>query len=162
MAWLLPRKTVVQKFAKLLIVFMSSKLISPQNRPVGDKPVIFIVDDDPDSLAETEGILRAQAFQTFAFTHPAAVLEFVSRLDIWLVILVTDYTMDSMNGFELTHELRRRVPDLRVVMLSGTLDGHTARQFPFRLEYFLSKPYEPAQLVEAVQDCLSSGAEGFV
>lgn len=141
---------------------MSSNPDSSKNRRFGDNPVIFIVDDDPDSLAQTEEVLRTRGFRTFAFTHPSAALELESRLDIKPIILVTDYTMDSMNGFELTHELRRRVPELRVVMLSGTLDGRTARQFPFRLEYFLSKPYEPEQLLEAVQHCLSSDAPGFV
>ena len=60
--------------------------------------------------------------------------------------LVTDVELGGeMSGVELAQYAKRKFPDLKVVMVSGHGPPYVPQD-----TYFLMKPYEPQQLLDAV------------
>ena len=79
-----------------------------------------------------------------------ALLE--SRKDIRIVF--TDINMPgSMDGLRLAHAIRNRWPPIELVLTSGQMRVR-AEDMPER-GLFLSKPYQPAELVRMVQSLSS-------
>ncbi len=54
------------------------------------------------------------------YDHPAAVLSLLERDKNLCDILLTDYSMPSVNGLELAQMVRRLNPDIYVVLMSGS------------------------------------------
>ena len=67
--------------------------------------------------------------------------------------LVTDMVMPRMSGTELTERLRERLPEIRVVMISGYPEHEG--DVKVKTEAFLAKPFRPDDLLSAVGEILS-------
>ena len=130
---------------------MSASSKDPNNKP----PLIFIVDDNPRLTEMAEIVLAAEGYRCARFDDPQQVLQSfrdsIERPDL----LLTDYDMGSMNGLELIEHCRRDMPDLKAVLLSGTVEASTALRHPVRINHFLSKPYQPRELTVLVKSLLS-------
>ena len=118
---------------------------------------VFVVDDDVMLVEFAALVLESAGYQVRHFTDPKAVLEASDeRPDPKPAVLVTDYDMKEMNGLELIVSSHRIHPTLKTVMLSGTVDCSTAPTNPARVNRFLGKPYEPAQLKNLVAELLAA------
>lgn len=103
----------------------------------------LVVDDEPVDRTLMARMLATQRYTVLETDNAEAALELVrSRPDIGLV--VTDYFMPGMDGFELTRELRRERPRnrLAIVGVSG-VEGRTlpARFLKLGADDFLLKPF---------------------
>lgn len=103
----------------------------------------LVVDDQAVDRAIMRKMLETQRYQVLEAADGASALELVrSRPDIGLV--VTDYYMPGMDGFELTRELRRERPrnSLAIIGVSG-MDNKTipARFLKLGADDFLTKPF---------------------
>ena len=72
-----------------------------------------------------------------------------------IALLVTDVVMPEMNGVQLSRQLRERLPELRVLYLSG----YTAAIIDSRTESgardeLLAKPFTRAELLRRVRSAL--------
>lgn len=103
----------------------------------------LVVDDQAVDRAIMRKMLQTQRYSVLEAAGGAAALDLVrSRPDIGLV--VTDYFMPGMDGFELTRELRRERPrnSLAIIGVSG-VDNKTipARFLKLGADDFLTKPF---------------------
>lgn len=111
---------------------------------------ILIVEDDRDIALGTMVRLRAAGFATIVRNDGAAAID--TATDETPDAIVLDVRMPSPDGMEVLTELRRRerTRAIPVVMLSASLvDRQRALEAGAR--FFLSKPYQGATLVEAVE-----------
>src|SRR3990172_2294081 len=79
---------------------------------------VYVVDDEPLALGAWRRILRRPEFDvaTFAAAEPAlAALAGDAEVDV----VVTDLAMPGMNGMELLAELRRRRPEIEVILITA-------------------------------------------
>lgn len=121
---------------------------------------ILLVEDEPEvrRVARTALVRRG-----YDVEEAADALEALTRFeaDADFDLLVTDLVMPGMSGDELAARLHDRLPDLRVLFVSGYSeagDGHDPDRFPF-----LQKPFTPDALVAAVRRALTDvGAAGAV
>ena len=68
-------------------------------------------------------------------------------------ILITDIQMTEMTGLELIEEAKKRVPDLRVIVLTGYDNFEYARQsLRLKVQDFFLKPIEEEELANAVKN----------
>ena len=118
-------------------------------------PLIFVVDDNPALTEMAELVLSAEGYQCKLFSDPKEVLQAFEKSPVRPDLLLTDYDMGSMNGLELIGHCRRDLPALKAILLSGTVQAATVLRHPVKVDQFLSKPYQPAHLVELVHSLLA-------
>jgi CheY-like chemotaxis protein len=113
-------------------------------------------------VVENEAIVRLELVDQFeglglivlaAQDADEAILLLDSHPEIEL--LMTDIKMPgSMDGIRLAHHVRDRWPPVKIIVLSGMLNTQLS-QLPGE-SIFLSKPYDPGALAEALSNMLNS------
>ena len=111
----------------------------------------LVVDDDPALLALTVRVLRSVPDQEVVeCDNPRQALELFTADPESFELLVTDFEMPELNGCDLARRARTRAPQLRVLLISGRgIEASDAASAG--LDAFLSKPFQPEDLLEAVR-----------
>jgi CheY-like chemotaxis protein len=81
----------------------------------------LLVDDQPDILATTAAFLIAAGFDITRARSGEAGLACLATGQRF-VLLVTDYAMPGINGVDLTKQALERLPDLKVLIMTGFPD----------------------------------------
>jgi putative nucleotidyltransferase with HDIG domain len=121
--------------------------------PMGGRPRVLLVDDEPDVIRAHERILGRLGLEVVATTSPAAALSLLSatRFDL----LIADVRMPEISGLDLAREASLMDPELAIIMLSGVNDAATATQALRNgaMDY-LTKPITPDILETTVRSSL--------
>lgn len=115
---------------------------------------LLLVDDDAGMLHTTERILKGQYDVRSALT-PAQALELGARSPFDLAII--DIRMPEMDGFELMARLKDSVPDLDVILMTGSTsdtDARLTRAIREKAFFFINKPFHRDVLLALVTRCL--------
>jgi two-component system, cell cycle sensor histidine kinase and response regulator CckA len=120
------------------------------------RPVVLVVDDDPQVRAITVRALAEAGFVTLEATNPIdalALLQDPHHHEIHL--LITDIVMPGMSGDDLGRLLHRTHPTLPVLYMSGYSLPHFEFLTPDELEHcWISKPFDISELVQKAKECL--------
>jgi signal transduction histidine kinase/CheY-like chemotaxis protein len=111
---------------------------------------VLVVDDDRLVLASTAEMLEDLGYTPIeAMSGQEALKRYNERCDIDLVIV--DYSMPGMTGLQLLDELRRKHPQLPMILATGysDLQAYVAEVEP------LAKPFTQASLASAIDRSLS-------
>ncbi len=81
------------------------------------KPVLLCIDDEPGGLEVRKMVLENAGYSVLTAGSGKAGLEIFSSQSIDLVIL--DYAMPEMSGYEVAVEMRRTSPGTPILMLSA-------------------------------------------
>jgi len=119
------------------------------------KPVILIVDDQPQNIELLEAYLVPQGYEIVKAVNGAEALETLSANKIDLILL--DVTMPGMDGFEVTRRVRsddknRLLPIIIVTALREREDR--VKGIEAGCDDFLSKPVDKIELLARVQSLL--------
>lgn len=116
--------------------------------PQGQNETILIVDDE-EHLREMIGTtLSTYNYQPIVATSPADAIEQASINRDRIRVLITDVSMPIINGSALATIVRRLVPGIKVLVISG----HTNLE-PFG-DFFLAKPFKSDALLDALNKLL--------
>lgn len=113
------------------------------------KPLVRLVDDEPDQLEALAMLLEGEGWETAAYTSAREFLtgDTPSRPGC----LILDIRMPGMSGLELQAEMNRREYPLPILFLSGHGDIDIAVQtLKSGAKDFLQKPVQPERLFTAV------------
>lgn len=118
------------------------------------KPLIYIVDDDPSTLTALDRLLRND-LEVRLFSDPEVALQKIKMEDPALVL--TDYTMPHLSGFEFLRQVQDLRPSSVRAILSGFIDTEElSRAINSNLIHrFFVKPWENEVLKLQVIECLS-------
>ena len=83
---------------------------------MGDKIKVLMVDDEEKFRSTTEKILRRKGFETVL---AASGEEAISKLDEHPDVVILDVKMPGMDGHQALEEIKKRSPDVPVIMLTG-------------------------------------------
>ncbi len=114
---------------------------------------VLVVDDEPDVRLVTRVILEAAGYDVWEAESGEAALDVLGGEHLPDVLLL-DVRMPGIDGWEVLRRVRGApglLCDLPVVIF--TADIASAEQAPVALadrEFFLSKPFDPDDLVELV------------
>jgi signal transduction histidine kinase len=116
---------------------------------------ILLVEDEGKLRQLAARALRARGFKVLLAADGAEALRILDSYRHPLDLLVTDVVMPNMDGRELADRLRARMPNLKVLFLSGYMDDALLRRGVFEAnETLLQKPFTPHTLAQRVCEVL--------
>jgi len=118
--------------------------------------VILCAEDNVAIRCLVRTILRAEGFQVLAAGNGEAALRIARRHRGPVDLLLTDIEMPRMGGLELCRRIRAERPEIKVLVMSGDLDGEG--QVALSGLPFLSKPFNPRTLRDQVEAVLGLAA----
>ena len=89
------------------------------------RPVVVVVDDDPDVLRSLQFAFEVDGFQVRAFENAEALLEQAHSTDEGCLVL--DYKLDGMDGLTLLELLREQGRGLPAVLITTANAGVSLR-----------------------------------
>ena len=119
-----------------------------------DSVFIYVVDDEPTLLELAEYILEMEGFRFEKFEEPRKALAAFQAADPKPDLIITDYVMLGMDGLQLVGECQRIKPDLKSILVSGTVQEEVVHRSPVKVDRFLRKPYLAQEFLEAIRGVL--------
>ena len=110
--------------------------------------LVLVVDDEPDVEAlfrqQFRRDLRAQRFvMEFAISAADALTRVAGTIEQTLILILSDINMPGMDGLELLTHIKRRFPDLPVMMVTAYGDDERRRRAAeFGAAEFITKPVD--------------------
>jgi len=111
-------------------------------------------EDSPQVRSVTVRVLERAGYRVLEAPGGAEALEIHARAEGRVALLLTDVVMPGMNGRQVADELRRRQGTLRVLFVSGYVDGLVGQGEDGVDEEILPKPFTPASLLARVRGIL--------
>ena len=122
------------------------------------RPAVLLVDDDPTLLSVLGRRVSRAGYETQTARSGAEALRFLDQT--WPSLLVVDLMMPGMDGFELCRRVKR-VADLPIIVLSAVDDpGAKVSALELYAEDYVTKPFDPDELVARIQRVLRRAAIG--
>lgn len=129
---------------------------SNQNDNLDLPPIIACIDDSKTVQKQVTMILRARGYEVINITDASTTFKNLSRQPPILILM--DINMPEINGYELCSMLRRsqKFKEIPIIMLTGR-DGIIDRMRAKMVgaNKYLTKPFEPAMLLNMVQENIS-------
>ena len=115
--------------------------------------IAVFIDDDPDVRAANAQTLELAGFDVRVFDGAEAAL---AQLDEHFTgVVISDLRMPDVDGRTLFQEVRRRDPDIPVILITGHGDIHEAVELIHAGAYdFIAKPFPAERLVSSVHRAL--------
>jgi two-component system, LuxR family, response regulator FixJ len=111
---------------------------------------VCVVDDDVDVRDSLELLLRRLGYRTLTFESARAFLG--AGVKSTETCVLADVRMPEMDGLALQREIKRTIPGLPVIMMTGHGDVAMAVQaMKEGAIEFLEKPFERAALISALE-----------
>jgi len=118
---------------------------------------IVVIDDDPVVRRLLRATLPSESFDVLEASEGDAALRLVDGADPSLVVL--DWHLPGRTGDEILAESKRRAPALPVLVLTAERDPEQRdRATRLGADVFLTKPFSPSELLEAIERLLAERA----
>jgi DNA-binding response OmpR family regulator len=121
---------------------------------MASRPLVLIVDDNPDILVLLRTNLRAAGFETIEAQNGRVALEKIEEQSPDVVLL--DLMMPIMDGWAVLEDLQRR-PEHPPVIVVSALDAPASaeRARGLGVAAYITKPFNVSNLVELIRSVLS-------
>ncbi len=129
-------------------------------RDVTGQDTILLVEDEEAVRSFAARALKLRGYDVLEAASGEEALDIVRTYDGQIHLLVTDVVMPNMDGPTLVRNLRRLLPDIRVIFMSGYAE-EAFRRNDEKAEslHFLPKPFGLKQLAAKVKDVLSAAPQ---
>lgn len=136
--------------------FALGNLVATVKRALDNRHTRILVVDDTRTTRKV--LARMLAIQQYIVVEAGSGAEALALLDANpdLRLVVSDYYMPDMDGFELAHRIRRRHPKVRLIGISSSTDRKTSAGFlKAGAHDFVSRPF----VLEELQCRIASNVE---
>jgi len=119
--------------------------------PRGNGEGILVVDDEQSVALIARETLEAFNYRVYtAVDGVEATLVFDREPPGSITVVLSDINMPRMGGIDMAKELRKKDPNVRILMMSGSPAETAARRAELVNDMFLSKPFTASQLLHAL------------
>jgi chemosensory pili system protein ChpA (sensor histidine kinase/response regulator) len=119
--------------------------------PTDDRPLALVVDDSITVRRVTERFLQRNGLRVVTAKDGLDAISVMAEHKPDIILL--DIEMPRMDGYEFASHVRNdnRVADVPIIMVTSRVgDKHRARAIELGVNDYLGKPYQDAQLLEAM------------
>jgi len=111
---------------------------------------ILIIDDDKDVLSCLEQQVSRMGHDVIATSDSKE--GFSIALDVTFDIVITDLTMPKVSGFKICHEVKKRSPDTKVIVITGNAsDDRSFFSSLMGADMYMTKPWTISELKENIE-----------
>jgi len=108
--------------------------------------LVYIVDDNMDLCEFISFVLAHEGYTVHAFLCPVEALAHMQEHQLQPVVLVTDYNLPKMNGYELHQEVKQLAPEVKTIVISGrSVKGLIGGL------HFMHKPFAHTHLIRLIK-----------
>jgi signal transduction histidine kinase/ActR/RegA family two-component response regulator len=118
---------------------------------------VLLVEDEDEVRELASDFLTSSGYRVIAAQDGAEALRIAQRLGQTIHLLVTDVVMPNMSGPELVKKLKRLLPDLKTVYMSGYIEQNEDCKELLEREFYLQKPFSRDMLLRQVSEALTNG-----
>ncbi|MDG2335821.1 MAG: ATP-binding protein [Myxococcota bacterium] len=126
--------------------------VTPSVPVVGS--TVLVVEDEGLVRVLTREVLESEGYRVLVAAGAEDAMRIFEDVGEEVDLLLTDLVLPGTSGVELSHALRERVPEMKVLLVSGYDNGMLGPEE--RVIPFLQKPFERASLLAKVQEVLMS------
>jgi CheY-like chemotaxis protein len=112
---------------------------------------VLLVEDDPAICGVISDLLNEIGLQTVCVHTDRQAYDMLPTLPAFSAVLVDVNLGPGTTGFDVARFARQVIPDVAVIYVSGQASPDSFRAFGVPDSDFLLKPFDPADLVEAVR-----------
>lgn len=131
-----------------------------QEEPVGNGLSVLLVEDEPLLLGSITMLLEEQGYEVLSASNAqqAKAVAAESAGKRTLSLLIADIVLPDSNGVELSRELLKRNPGMKVLFMSGYSPEAMRQQVALeRHARFIRKPFHIMELKRLVREILEDG-----
>ncbi len=126
---------------------------APKRDLTGVGTILLVEDEDAVRMFSARA-LRAKGYQVLEARTGEAALDLIGETREEIDLMITDVVMPEMDGPTLIKEMRERMPDLRIICISGYAEDSFRKKIGEGGVRFLAKPFSLSQLAEKVKEAL--------
>ena len=118
---------------------------------------ILLVEDDDQVRGFVRTLLAGEGYRLLEARNGAEGLRLGEEAAGDLDLLLSDMLLPELSGYDLAVKLRDRYPNLKVILMTGYIEGEIVQKCATELNAtFLDKPFQPAVLRQVVRDALTT------
>lgn len=122
-----------------------------------DAQTILVIDDDQAVLLLVRAVLQGAGFRVLSAQNAASAMNLAGQKHWRIDLALIDVCMPETNGVEVADQLLSVRPGIPIVFMSGFVDQEVIRVQALHVRHgFVSKPFVPSGLVEAVRQALQA------
>jgi CheY-like chemotaxis protein len=125
-----------------------------------DNVRIMAVDDDKVILAYLQEIMKGLDLNCDVALSGEEALRLIEKNGGYHIYFI-DWKMPVMDGIQLTHEIKTRMPGNSVIIMTSAAEWSAVAEEAKKagIDTFLSKPLFPSTIVEVINECLGVGEQ---
>jgi two-component system cell cycle sensor histidine kinase/response regulator CckA len=136
---------------------LPQKTVVAQVRDLTGNERILLVEDEESVRAFSVRALKTTGYDVYEAESGEEALEVLDRIENKIDLLISDVVMPEMDGPALLIKVRERLPDLKVIFVSGYAEESVRKDIADdRSVEFLAKPYSLDQINSKVKEVLST------
>jgi len=117
---------------------------------------ILLVEDEPFVREATSLMLERAGFEVLPAEDARDAMKVYERSKNGIDVVMTDMILPGRSGEELGEDVRRRSPEVPVLVTSGYSDAESEVEAPAQRTYFLAKPYSRVALLDKLEKILAA------
>ncbi|GJD59677.1 cell cycle histidine kinase CckA [Methylobacterium dankookense] len=127
----------------------------PSADHTGQGTILLVEDEDPVRAVNSRA-LSARGYTVLEAASGIEALQIVRSGEHTIDLIVSDVVMPEMDGPTLLREVRKHLPELKVIFVSGYAEDAFRKNLPEGEAFnFLPKPFSLKQLVETVKKTMA-------
>jgi CheY-like chemotaxis protein len=124
------------------------------------RPCVLVVEDDDQVRGFIENLLGTEGHRLLLARSGTDGLKQAENATCVIDLLVSDMLLPGLSGFDLAVKLRERFPRMKVILMTGYVEGDIVQRCIAELgATFLDKPFQPAVLRRLVREALTAVAK---